>query len=83
MAQLIRDDIAALVTEGIRSAQAAGDLPMFDVPAIPVERPKVAAHGDYSTGVSMGLARLAKMKPIEIAQRIVAHLPADKPDRQS
>jgi arginyl-tRNA synthetase len=76
MAQLIRDDIAALVTEGIRSAQAAGDLPMFDVPVIPVERPKVAAHGDYSTGVSMGLARLAKMKPIEIAQRIVAHLPA-------
>jgi len=76
MAQLIRDDIAALVTEGIRSAQAAGDLPMFDVPVIPVERPKVAAHGDYSTGVSMGLARLAKMKPIEIARRIVAHLPA-------
>ncbi len=76
MAQLIRDDIAALVTEGIRSAQAAGDLPMFDVPVIPVERPKVAAHGDYSTGISMGLARLAKMKPIEIARRIVAHLPA-------
>ena len=60
MAQLIRDDIAALVAEGIRSAQAAGDLPMFDVPAIPIERPKVAAHGDYSTGVSMGLARLCK-----------------------
>jgi arginyl-tRNA synthetase len=76
MAQLIRDDIAALVTEGIRSAQAASELPMFDVPAIPVERPKVAAHGDYSSGVSMGLARLAKMKPIEIAQRIAAHLPA-------
>jgi len=76
MAQLIRDDIAALVAEGIRSAQAAGDLPTFDVPAIPIERPKVAAHGDYSTGISMGLARFAKMKPLEIAQRIAAHLPA-------
>jgi arginyl-tRNA synthetase len=75
MAQLIRDDIAALVAEGIRSAQAAGDLPMFDMPAIPIERPKVAAHGDYSTGVSMGLARVAKMKPLEIAQRLAAHLP--------
>ena len=75
MAQLIRDDIAALVAEGIRSAQAAGDLPAFDVPSIPIERPKVVAHGDYSTGVSMGLARLAKMKPLEIAQRLAVHLP--------
>ena len=75
MAQLIRQDIAALTREGIRAAQAAGALPAFDLTEIPVERPKVAAHGDYSTGVSMGLARLAKIKPIEIAQRIVAHLP--------
>ncbi len=75
MAQLIRDEIAALIRAGIRAAQAAGDLPPFDLPQIPVERPKVAAHGDYSTGVSMGLARFAKTKPIEIAQRIAAHLP--------
>ena len=75
MAQLIRQDIAALIRQGIRAAQAAGALPAFDLTEIPVERPKVAAHGDYSTGVSMGLARLAKIKPIEIAQRIVAHLP--------
>lgn len=75
MAQLIRQDIAALIRQGIRAAQAAGGLPAFDLTEIPVERPKVAAHGDYSTGVSMGLARLAKMKPVEIAQRIVAHLP--------
>jgi len=75
MAQLIRQDIAALIRQGIRAAQAAGALPTFGLTEIPVERPKVAAHGDYSTGVSMGLARLAKIKPIEIAQRIVAHLP--------
>jgi arginyl-tRNA synthetase len=75
MAQLIRQDIAALIRQGIRAAQAAGDLPAFNLPEIPIERPKVAAHGDYSSGVSMGLARLAKIKPIEIAQRIIAHLP--------
>ena len=76
MAQLIRDEIAALICQAIRAAQAAGDLPAFDLPPIPVERPKVAAHGDYSTGVSMGLARFAKCRPIEVAQRIAAHLPA-------
>ncbi len=76
MAQTIRDEIAALVRAGIASAQSAGDLPVFDIPGIPVERPKIAAHGDYSTGVSMGLARAASIKPIEIARRIAAHLPA-------
>ena len=78
MAQLIRDEIAALIRQGIRAAQAAGDLPAFDVAEIPVERPKVAAHGDYSTGVSMGLVRFATLraKPIEVAQRIAAHLPS-------
>lgn len=76
MAHLIRQDIAALIRKGIESAQTKGDLPAFAVPEIPVERPKVAAHGDYSTGVSMGLARLAKLPPIEIARRITAHLPA-------
>jgi arginyl-tRNA synthetase len=76
MAQLIREDIAALIRQGIRAAQAAGDLPAFDLPEIPIERSKVAAHGDYSSGISMALARLAKTKPLEIAQRIVAHLPA-------
>jgi arginyl-tRNA synthetase len=76
MAQLIRDEIAALIRQGIRAAQAAGDLPAFDVPEIPVELPKAAAHGDYSTGVSMGLARFAKVKPIEAAQRIAKHLPS-------
>jgi len=76
MARLIRNEIAALIGEAIHGAQAAGDLPAFDSPVIPVERPRIAAHGDYSTGVSMALARLAKMKPIEVARRIVAHLPS-------
>ena len=76
MAQLIRDEIAALICAGIHAAQAGGDLPAFDVSEIPVERPKVAAYGDYSTGVSMGLARFVKVKPMEVAQRIVEHLPA-------
>ena len=76
MAQLIRDEIAALIREGIKNAQHAGSLPAFDIPEIPIERPKVAAHGDYSTGISMGLARFAKVKPMEVAQRIVKHLPS-------
>ncbi len=78
MAQLVRDEIAALVRAGIRAAQSAGDLPAFDLPDIPIERPKVAAHGDYSSGISMGLARFATLraKPMDVAQRIVKHLPA-------
>jgi arginyl-tRNA synthetase len=68
--------MAALIRAGLQAAQAAGDLPAFDAPDIPIDRPKVAAHGDYSTGIAMGLARLARMKPLDIAQRIAARLPA-------
>jgi arginyl-tRNA synthetase len=74
VAQLIRDEIAALIREGIKNAQHADNLPAFDIPAIPIERPRTAAHGDYSTGISMGLARFAKVKPMEVAQRIIEHL---------
>jgi arginyl-tRNA synthetase len=74
MTELVRDQIAALVVEAIQTAQAAGDLPDFEVPAIVVERTRQAEHGDYASPVCMQLPRLAKLAPRVIAERIVAHL---------
>ncbi len=73
---MIRDTIAELIREGIRRAQAAGDLPAFDLPEITVEHPRQADHGDYATNVALQLARAAKMAPPKIAQIIVRRLPA-------
>ena len=73
---LIRDQIAELVRAAIRLAQQAGELPEFDVPGVEVSRPKDASHGDYATTVAMQSARLARMAPLAIAERIASHLPS-------
>ncbi len=72
---LVRDEIVELIREGIRRAQAAGDLPTFEPPEFMVEHPRQADHGDYATNVALQSARLARMAPPQIAQIIVRHLP--------
>jgi arginyl-tRNA synthetase len=67
---LLRDAIA----KALKRAQRQGDLPAFEIPEIPVERPKQADMGDWATPVCMQLARLARMAPIKIAEALVKHL---------
>jgi arginyl-tRNA synthetase len=73
---VIRNDIADLVTQAIKNAQAAGALPAFDPPAIEISRPKEAARGDFTSPAAMQSAKPARMAPLAIAQVIAAHLPA-------
>ncbi len=68
---LLRDAIA----KALKKAQRQGELPAFDIPEIPVERPKQAEMGDWATPVCMQLARLARMAPIKIAEAMVRRLP--------
>jgi arginyl-tRNA synthetase len=74
MTALLSTQIIELVRNAIQAAQAANALPAFDIPAIPVERPKVEGRGDYATGVCLGLARLAKKSPLDVARAVVAHV---------
>ncbi len=71
----IPKDLAERVEQAVRRAQQAGALPEFDVPAVPVARPRNAEHGDYASAAAMQLARLARMKPDAIAQAIITHFP--------
>ena len=66
--ELLQDAIAAL-PEDLRAA-AAGQ------PAPAVERTRDATHGDFATNAAMQLAKAARRKPRELAQAIVAALPA-------
>lgn len=72
---MIRDHLTAVVAEAIRAAQAAGELPAFDLPAISVEHPRQPEMGDYAASAAMQLARVAKMPPPKIAQIIARHIP--------
>jgi len=71
---MLRDDIAQLVVKALKKAQRKNDLPKFEIPFIPMERPKQAEHGDFATPICLQLARYARMAPREIAQKVIKRL---------
>ena len=75
MQQTLRSQIADLIRQALQAAQEAGDLPPFEVPEPPVERGRKPEHGDYASSICLKLARTARMNPLEIARRAIAHLP--------
>ncbi|MBF0623260.1 MAG: arginine--tRNA ligase [Magnetococcales bacterium] len=74
----MRESVAQLVTQALAALQAQGVLPGGELPPCKVERPKERQHGDFSVNSAMVLARAARMKPRELAERILAALPADQ-----
>ncbi len=74
----LHHELEGVVATAVAQAQAAGDLPEFEIPNIRVERPRDPAHGDYAAPAAMQMARLARMAPLKIAQAIADHLV--KPD---
>lgn len=67
---------AKLIEQAILAAQAADDLPQFDMPEIPVAPSKREGQGDYASSIAMALAKTAGMKPRDLAETIVRHLPS-------
>ena len=63
--------IAQMVVSALESAIAVNSLPEIGRVAPPVERPKNAEHGDYSTSVALALASSMRMAPRSIAIAIV------------
>lgn len=78
---MIRDQVRQIVTEAIASAQSAGSLPPIEFPAVEVQRPNQAEHGDYSSNVALLAASAIrkttgeKANPRQIAQAIADHVP--------
>ncbi len=73
----IHAHLEGLVNQAVRAAIASGDLPDVAVPAGSVERPKDAARGDFASTLPLRLARTAMKPPLQIAQALARHLPAD------
>lgn len=73
MKQLTKE-IANLVKQSLENAQAADDLPSFEIPEIKIEASKREGQGDYAYP-AMQLSRFGKKNPRMIAEDIVKHLP--------
>lgn len=67
---------AGLIQRAVAAAQAAGDLPVFDLPTVEIKPPARAEMGDYAYAGALAVAKAVGMKPFDIAQAIVKHLPS-------
>ena len=74
----MRARIAGLVSRAIAQAQAAGELPEFEVSDFGIERTNDAQKGDWTSTVAMRSSKAAHRAPRDIAAAIIAHMPADE-----
>ena len=73
----MREKIEELVRQALADAQAAGELPEFQIDDVGLERPQDSSNGDWSSTVAMRSAKLAHKAPRDIAAALVAHIAAD------
>ena len=64
-----------LVSEAVANLQQNGTLPAELDPNIQIERTRDSSHGDFACNIAMLLAKPARAKPRELAQKIVAAIP--------
>ena len=71
----MKTQIKDLLTTAIESLKTDGVLPQEVNVTVEVEHTRAKEHGDFASNVALALAKQAKAKPREIAQKIVAVLP--------
>ncbi|MGA8021047.1 MAG: arginine--tRNA ligase [Desulfobacterales bacterium] len=70
----MKNRIKKLIIEAASEAHAKGLLSSADFPEVNLEKPKIEAHGDFSTNFAMVMASLQKMPPRKVAQAVVDQL---------
>ena len=74
----MKADISALIQQALQSLQNEGVLPADVSPKIQIDHTRDKSHGDFACNIAMMLAKPAKMKPRDIAEKIVAALPGSQ-----
>ncbi|SDT92214.1 arginine--tRNA ligase [Geopseudomonas guangdongensis] len=73
----MKDSIRHLIQQALTRLTAEGVLPEGLTPAIQVENTKDKSHGDFASNIALMLAKPAGLKPRELAEKLIAALPAD------
>ncbi|MBI2836185.1 MAG: arginine--tRNA ligase [Chloroflexi bacterium] len=68
----LRQELISQLTAAAAKAQQEGALPPVSLPEVTLEHPQNAAYGDFATSLPLKLARAAGIKPMAIAQEMVA-----------
>ena len=74
----MKEQLRELLLQALRTLQNDSTLPAdLDVPSFVIERARNRDHGDFATNAAMLLAKPARTKPRELADKLVAALPAN------
>ncbi len=68
--------ISSMLATAVEKAQKDGALPQIPMPEYIIEKPQNPLHGDYACSLPLKLARVAKMNPLQIAERLASLMPA-------
>ncbi|MGO4502154.1 MULTISPECIES: arginine--tRNA ligase [unclassified Dyella] len=74
----MKEQLRELLLQAIRTLQNEATLPAdLEVPHFVIERTRSRDHGDFAANAAMLLAKPARAKPRELAEKLVAALPAN------
>ena len=73
---MLKEKIAACLQQAVVEAQQEGSLASTTLPEIVVEHPQNLEHGDLASGLPLKLARVTKMPPLTVAEKIYEHISA-------
>jgi arginyl-tRNA synthetase len=74
----VKEQLRELVLQAIQALQDDATLPNdLTLPGFVIERTRSREHGDFACNVAMLLAKPARAKPRELAEKLVAALPAN------
>jgi arginyl-tRNA synthetase len=74
---ILKDQLVSRLATAVQQLQADGTLPADFTPDIMVERTRDRAHGDYASNLALTLAKTARCKPRDLAERIAGVLETD------
>jgi arginyl-tRNA synthetase len=72
----VKQRLRQWLAEALAALQATNVLPPEQALKVELDRPRREGQGDFASNVALTLAAKAGMRPRELAQRIVDHLPA-------
>ena len=73
----MKERLITLIDSALDTLIAEGALPAEAKRPAQIDRTKDKSHGDFATNIALMLAKLAGMKPRDLAEKLIAALPAD------
>jgi len=74
----MKAQIQHLISQALDQLVADGTLPADQIPQPIIERARDISHGDFACNIAMVLAKVARCRPRDLAEKVLASLPSSQ-----